>query len=101
MVHYCAKEYKNAKAFGEKPLFSEEWRSDDIRVMAGDEEFHDAEHGHDDHHGDHHSYPNWQAIVMQCFYIGIYAFKIYWYYVSEYYFWSFGFAIGKTAFLVL
>ena len=100
MVHYCAKEYKNAKAFGEKPLFAEEWNSEDIRVMAGD----DHSEGHDDHHGDDHhghGYPDVQAIVMQCFYIGIYAFKIYWYYVSEYYFWSFGFALGKTAFLVL
>ena len=103
MVHYCAKEYKNAKAFGEKPLFAEEWRSDDIRVMAGDEELHHEEK-HDDHHGDDHhghGYPDVLAIVMQCIYIGVYAFKIYWYYVSEYYFWSFGFAIGKTAFLVL
>ena len=95
MTKYCVKEYASAKKFGEEPLFTEEWLERDVRVMAGDE--HGDEHGHDDHH----AYPDVEAIIMQCLYLGLYAFKIWYYYKSEYYFWSFGFAIGKTAFMLL
>ena len=95
-IKYCMYEFKNAKAFGESPLFVEDWASDDVRVMASE---HGEEHGGE--HGDHHAYPDVEAIVMQVVYIGIYAFKIWYYWHSAYYFWSFGFAIGKTALMIV
>ena len=98
VVKYCKEEFKNAKAFKESPLFVEDWATEDVRVMASE---HGEEHGDEHGHDGHHAYPDVQAMIMQICYIGIYAFKIWYYYKSEYYFWSFGFAIGKTALMVM
>ena len=103
VVKYCKEEFKNAKAFSESPLFVEDWASEDVRVMASSEhgEEHGSEHGDEHGHGGHHAYPDVEAMIMQVCYIGIYAFKIWYYYKSEYYFWSFGFAIGKVALMLV
>ena len=99
VVKYCKEEFKNAKAFSESPLFVEDWASEDVRVMASEHgEEHGGEHGHEGHHS---TYPDIEAMIMQVCYIGIYAFKIWYYWKSEYYFWSFGFAIGKVALMLV
>ena len=102
VVKYCKEEFKNAKAFSESPLFVEDWANEDVRVMASEHgEEHGSEHGDEHGHGGHHAYPDVEAMIMQICYIGIYAFKIWYYYKSEYYFWSFGFAIGKVALMLV
>ena len=84
MTKYCLKELASAKKFGEEPIFVEEWLESDVRVMAEKD-----------------GYPDIEAIIMTILALAFCAFKIYYFYKSEYYFWSFGFAIGKTAFMVL
>ena len=82
-TYYCLKELAYSKEVAEEPVF-EEWKSFDVPTVG-------AEAGKLDIEG----------IVMTFVTLGITGYKIYKYYKSEYYYWGFGFAIGKSATMIL